>query len=135
MFLGLNTSSAKATVDVLKAGNFDAMGPEPGSIMTGDEKTPPPPMWEDVYTPDKPAKGKRVLTLPIFFIQYLDQKQRDADRFSAAATNHPNGALGVRAGNGGAREPPAMAPTHSPSPLRSSVVMLRSRLSSAPARW
>ena len=97
MFLGLNTSSAKAAADALKARDFDAVGPEPGSIMTGDEKKPPPPMWYDVYTPDKPAKGKRGLTLPVFFIQYLDQKQRDADRFTAAATNHPSGALGVRA--------------------------------------
>jgi len=97
MFLGLNTSSAKAAADALKARGFDAVGPEPGSIMTGDQKKPPPAMWYDVYTPDTPAKGRRVLTLPVFFIQYLDQKQRDADRFTAAATNHPNGALGVRA--------------------------------------
>ena len=96
MFLGLNVSSAKETVDYLHAHGFDAMGPEPGSIMTGKETKPPPAMWYDVYTPDKPAKGKQVFALPIFFIQYTPQRE-SYKAYVRKVSTQPNTVVGVRA--------------------------------------
>jgi hypothetical protein len=96
MFLGLNVSSAKETASYLHAHGFDAMGPEPGSIMSGNETKPPPPMWYDVYTPDKPAKGKQVFTLPIFFIQYMPQRERYKAHVRAASSQ-PSTVFAVRA--------------------------------------
>ncbi len=97
MFLGLNVSSAKAAADYLRARNFDVSGPAPGSIMSDKDKTPPPPEWYDVYTPDKPAPGKQVFTLPIFFIQYVDDHRYDKERAAKHLTLQPNTATGMRA--------------------------------------
>ena len=96
MFLGLNVSSAKETVGYLHAHGFDAMGPEPGSIMTGKETKPPPAMWYNVYTPDKPAKGKQVFALPIFFIQYTPQRE-SYKLYLRKVSSQPNTVVAVRA--------------------------------------
>ena len=95
MFLGINVGSAKAAVELLRSRKFDATGPDPGSIMTGNQTKPPPPMWYDVYTQDKPAKGKRTFTLPIFFIQYVNEHWMDKYR-AKGITNQPNTATAVR---------------------------------------
>jgi catechol 2,3-dioxygenase-like lactoylglutathione lyase family enzyme len=95
MFLGLHTSSAKDTVEHLRARGFDIAGPDPGSIMTGNETKPPPPEWYSAYTPDKPAPGKKVIMPLIFFIQYLESS-RKATKGRESRYDQPNTATRVR---------------------------------------
>jgi catechol 2,3-dioxygenase-like lactoylglutathione lyase family enzyme len=94
MFLGINVSSARAAADYLKAHNFDATGPDPGSIMKEGETTPPPPMWYNVSTADKPAAGKKGIILPIFFIEYVSTARLEKRR-AEGLMDHPNTAMGI----------------------------------------
>ena len=96
MFLGIDVSSARAAADYLKAHNFDVDGPNPGSIMKEGETTPPPPMWYDVSTADKPAANKKAFTIPIFLIEYLSSSWKDKAR-AEGRMDHPNTALGIHA--------------------------------------
>lgn len=96
MFLGINVSSAKAAADYLKAHNFDVTGPDPGSIMKEGETTPPPPMWYDVSTADKPAANKKGFTLPFFLVEYLSTNWKDKVR-AEGRMDHPNTAMGIHA--------------------------------------
>lgn len=96
MFLGIDVSSAKAAADYLKAHNFDVTGPDPGSIMKEGETTPPPPMWYDVSTADKPAANKKAFTIPIFLVEYLSSSWKDKAR-AEGRMDHPNTALGIHA--------------------------------------
>jgi len=96
MFLGINVSSAKAAADYLKAHNFDVTGPDPGSIMKEGETTPPPPMWYDVSTADKPAANKKGFTIPFFLVEYLSTNWRDKAR-AEGRMDHPNTAMGIHA--------------------------------------
>jgi len=96
MFLGINVSSAKAAADYLKAHNFDVKGPDPGSIMKEGETTPPPPMWYDVSTADKPAANKEGFTIPIFLVEYLSTSWKDKAR-AEGRMDHPNTAMGIHA--------------------------------------
>jgi len=97
MFLGIDVSSAKAAADYLKAHNFDVNGPEPGSVMKEGETTPPPPMWYDVNTADKPAANKEGFTIPIFLVEYLSTSWKDKAR-AEGRMDHPNTAMGIHAG-------------------------------------
>ena len=96
MFLGIDVSSAKAAADYLKAHNFDVKGPDPGSIMKEGETTPPPPMWYDVSTADKPAANKEGFTIPIFLVEYLSTSWKDKAR-AEGRMDHPNTAMGIHA--------------------------------------
>jgi len=96
MFLGINVSSAKAAADYLKAHNFDVNGPDPGSIMKEGETTPPPPMWYDVSTADKPAANKKGFTIPFFLVEYLSTNWKDKAR-AEGRMDHPNTAMGIHA--------------------------------------
>jgi catechol 2,3-dioxygenase-like lactoylglutathione lyase family enzyme len=96
MFLGLNVSSAKDTASYLKTQGFDVTAPDPGSIMTGSETKPPPPLWYTVSTADKPAPGKLAFTIPIFLIEYLHPKFSDQAR-AQGRMEHPNTAIGIHA--------------------------------------
>src|SRR5208337_2228730 len=96
MFLGISVSSAKAAADYLKAHNFDVNGPDPGSIMKEGETTPPPPMWYDVSTADKPAGNKKGFTIPFFLVEYLSTNWRDKAR-AEGRMEHPNTAMGIHA--------------------------------------
>ncbi len=96
MFLGIDVSSARAAADYLKAHNFDVDGPNPGSIMKEGETTPPPPMWYDVSTADKPTANKKTLTIPIFLIEYLSSSWKDKAR-AEGRMDHPNTAIGIHA--------------------------------------
>ncbi|MGA8214329.1 MAG: VOC family protein [Candidatus Sulfotelmatobacter sp.] len=96
MFLGIDVSSAKAAANYLKANNFDVTGPDPGSIMKEGETTPPPPMWYDVSTADKPAANKKAFTIPIFLIEYLSSSWKDKAR-AEGRMDHPNTAMGIHA--------------------------------------
>jgi catechol 2,3-dioxygenase-like lactoylglutathione lyase family enzyme len=96
MFLGINVSSAKAAADYLKAHNFDVDGPDPGSIMKEGETTPPPPMWYDVTTPDKPAANKKGFNMPFFLVEYLSTSWTDKAR-AEGWMDHPNTAVGIHA--------------------------------------
>ena len=97
MFLGIDVSSAKAAADYLRAHNFDVKGPEPGSIMKEGETTPPPPMWYDVSTADKPAANKEGFTIPIFLVEYLSTGWKDKAR-AEGRLDHPNTAMSIHAG-------------------------------------
>jgi catechol 2,3-dioxygenase-like lactoylglutathione lyase family enzyme len=97
MFLGIDVSSAKAAADYLKAHNFDVKGPDPGSIMKEGETTPPPPMWYDVTTADKPAANKEGFTIPIFLVEYVSTSWQDKAR-AEGRMDHPNTAVGIHAG-------------------------------------
>jgi catechol 2,3-dioxygenase-like lactoylglutathione lyase family enzyme len=97
MFLGIDVSSAKAAADYLRAHNFDVNGPVPGSIMKEGETTPPPPMWYDVSTADKPAANKEGFTIPIFLVEYLSTSWKDKAR-AEGRLDHPNTAMGIHAG-------------------------------------
>ena len=97
MFLGIDVSSAKAAADYLRAHNFDVKGPDPGSIMKEGETTPPPPMWYDVSTADKPAANKEGFTIPIFLVEYLSTGWKDKAR-AEGRLDHPNTAMSIRAG-------------------------------------
>jgi catechol 2,3-dioxygenase-like lactoylglutathione lyase family enzyme len=97
MFLGLEVSSAKAAAEYLRAHNFDVEGPEPGSIMKEGETTPPPPMWYDVSTADKPAANKEGFAIPIFLIEYLSTSWKDKAR-AEGRLDHPNTAMNLHAG-------------------------------------
>jgi catechol 2,3-dioxygenase-like lactoylglutathione lyase family enzyme len=94
MFLGINVSSAKATADYLKAHNFDAADPEPGSIMTNGATKSPPPQWYTVGTADKPAASKEGFTIPIFFIEYLSKDRLEKAR-AEGWIDHPNSAMSI----------------------------------------
>ncbi|MGA7293568.1 MAG: VOC family protein [Terriglobales bacterium] len=96
MFLGIDVSSAKAAADYLKVHNFDVTGPDPGSIRKEGETTPPPPMWYDVSTADKPAANKEGFTIPIFLIEYLSTAWKDKAR-AEGRMDHPNTATGIHA--------------------------------------
>jgi Glyoxalase-like domain len=96
MFLGIDVSSAKAAADYLKAHNFDVNGPDPGSIMKEGETTPPPPMWYDVSTADKPAANKEGFTIPIFLVEYVSTSWKDKAR-AEGRMDQPNTAVGVHA--------------------------------------
>jgi catechol 2,3-dioxygenase-like lactoylglutathione lyase family enzyme len=96
MFLGINVSSAKAAADYLKAHNFDVMGPDPGSIMKEGETTPPPPMWYDVSTADKPAANKKAFAIPFFLVEYLSANWREKAR-AEGRMDQPNTAMGIHA--------------------------------------
>lgn len=96
MFLGIDVSSAKAAADYLKAHDFDVQGPDPGSIMKEGETTPPPPMWYDVSTADKPAANKKGFTIPLFLIEYLSAERREKRR-AEGLMDHPNTAVGIHA--------------------------------------
>jgi hypothetical protein len=96
MFLGINTSSAKAAADCLKARNFDVNGPDPGSIMKEGETTLPPPMWYTVATADRPAADKKGIAIPIFWIEYVSTERREKRR-AEGLTDHPNTAMGIHA--------------------------------------
>jgi catechol 2,3-dioxygenase-like lactoylglutathione lyase family enzyme len=96
VFLGINVSSAKAAVDYLKTRNFDVYGPDPGSIMKEGETTLPPPMWYTVSVADKPAAGKKGITIPIFWIEYVSTERQEKRR-AAGLMDHPNTAMGIRA--------------------------------------
>jgi catechol 2,3-dioxygenase-like lactoylglutathione lyase family enzyme len=97
MFLGINVSSAKDAADYLKARNFDAVGPIPGSMMREGETTLPPPMWYSVFGNDTPAAGKNGIILPIFFIQYVSYSQRIEQYRAAGYMDHPNTARAIHA--------------------------------------
>jgi catechol 2,3-dioxygenase-like lactoylglutathione lyase family enzyme len=94
MFLGINVSSAKRAADYLKAHNFDVAGPDPGSIMSQGQTTPPPPMWFDVGINDKPATGKEGLTLPIFFVEYVSANRLEKRR-AEGSMDQTNTAMGI----------------------------------------
>ena len=96
MFLGIDVSSAKAAADYLKAHNFDVTGPDPGSIMKEGETTPPPPMWYDVSTADKPAANKKGFKIPFFLVEYLSTNWKDKAR-AEGRMDHPNTAMGIHA--------------------------------------
>ena len=96
MFLGIGVSSAKAAVDYLRARNFDVGGPFPGSVMKEGETTSPPPQWYTVGTSSKPAAGKKGITIPIFWIEYLST-ERQQKRRAAGLMDHPNTAMGIHA--------------------------------------
>jgi catechol 2,3-dioxygenase-like lactoylglutathione lyase family enzyme len=96
MYLGIDVSSAKAAADYLKARNFDVQGPDPGSVMKEGETTPPPPMWYDVTTADKPAANKEGFTIPIFLVEYVSTTWTDKAR-AEGRMDHPNTAMGVHA--------------------------------------
>jgi catechol 2,3-dioxygenase-like lactoylglutathione lyase family enzyme len=96
IFLGIDVSSAKDAADYLKAHNFDVAGPDPGSIMKEGETTPPPPMWYTVGTADKPASGKKAVTLPVFLIEYVSTKEWEKRR-AEGQMEHPNAAMGIHA--------------------------------------
>jgi catechol 2,3-dioxygenase-like lactoylglutathione lyase family enzyme len=94
IFLGIEVSSAKATTDYLKARNFDATGPDPGSYLKEGETTLLPPMWYSVAPNDEPAAGKKGIILPIFFIEYVSAERREKRR-AAGEMDHPNTAMGI----------------------------------------
>jgi catechol 2,3-dioxygenase-like lactoylglutathione lyase family enzyme len=96
MFLGIDVSSAKAAADYLRARNFAVWGPLPGSVMKEGETTPPPPQWYTVGPSGKPAAGKKGITVPIFWIEYLST-ERPQKRRAAGLMDHPNTALGIHA--------------------------------------
>jgi catechol 2,3-dioxygenase-like lactoylglutathione lyase family enzyme len=96
MFLGIDVSSAKAAADYLRAHDFDVEGPTPGSIMKEGETTPPPPMWYDVSTADKPAANKKQFSLPFFLVEYLTAERREKRR-AEGLMDHPNTAMGIHA--------------------------------------
>jgi catechol 2,3-dioxygenase-like lactoylglutathione lyase family enzyme len=96
MFLGIDVSSAKAAADYLRAHDFDVEGPDPGSIMKEGETTPPPPMWYDVSTADKPAANKKKFSLPFFLVEYLTAERREKRR-AEGLMDHPNTAMGIHA--------------------------------------
>jgi len=96
MFLGINVSSAKAAADYLKMRNFDVAGPNPGSIMSEGETTPPPPMWYSVEPADKPAADKKRIAIPIFLIEYVSAGWREKRR-AEGLLDHPNTAMGIHA--------------------------------------
>ena len=96
MFLGIDVSSAKAAADYLRAHNFDVKGPDAGSVMREGETTPPPPMWYDVSTADKPSANKEGFTIPIFLIEYLSSSWKDKAR-AEGLLDHPNTAMGIHA--------------------------------------
>jgi hypothetical protein len=88
MFLGIDVSSAKAAAHYLKAHNFAVKGPDPGSLMKEGETTPPPPMWYDVTTADKPAANKQRFTIPIFLVEYaFHQLEGQGARWGAAGSS------------------------------------------------
>lgn len=96
-FLGINVSSAKAAVDYLKARNFVAVGPIPGSMMKEGETTLPPPMWYIVNVSDTPAQGAQGIILPLtFFIQYVSTQRIEQYR-AAGYMDQPNTAMGIHA--------------------------------------
>jgi len=94
MFLGIDVSSAKAAADYLKAHNFDVTGPDPGSIMKEGETTPPPPMWYDVSTADKPAANKKGFNIPFFLVEYVSTAWLEKCR-AEGLMDHPNTAMGI----------------------------------------
>ena len=96
MFLGIEVSSAKATADYLKARNFDAIGPDPGSYLKEGETTLLPPMWYSVSPTDEPTAGKKGIILPIFFLEYASAERREKRR-AAGEMDHPNTAMGIHA--------------------------------------
>jgi len=96
MYLGINVSSAKAAAAYLKAHNFDVRGPDPGSVMREGETIPPPPMWYDVSTADKPAANKKAFTIPLFLDEYLSTNWKDKAR-AEGRMDHPNTAMGIHA--------------------------------------
>ncbi len=96
MFLGIEVSSAKATADYLKARNFDATGPDPGSYLKEGESTLLPPMWYSVSPADEPTAGKKGIILPIFFLEYASAERREKRR-AAGEMDHPNTAMGIYA--------------------------------------
>jgi hypothetical protein len=96
MFLGINVSSAKAAADYLKARNFDATGPIPGSVMKEGETTPPPPMWYIVHSLHAPAVGKKGYTLYFFLIEYVTTERREKPR-DEGLIDQPNTAMGIHA--------------------------------------
>jgi hypothetical protein len=96
MYLGLNVSSAKVAADYLRAHNFDVQGPDPGSIMTKGETKPPPPLWYDVTTPDKPAPDKLAFSVPIFLVEYVSTDWSDKKR-KEGWMEHPNTAIAIHA--------------------------------------
>jgi catechol 2,3-dioxygenase-like lactoylglutathione lyase family enzyme len=96
MFLGIDVSSAKAAADYLRAHDFDVQGPDPGSIMKEGETTPPPPMWYDVSTADKPAANKKGFGIPFFLVEYLTAERREKRR-AEGLMDHPNTAMGIHA--------------------------------------
>jgi hypothetical protein len=53
-------------------------------------------MWYDVYTPDKPAKGKQVFALPIFFIEYKPRSE-SYKQHVRTVSSQPNTVFAVRA--------------------------------------
>lgn len=95
-FLGLNVSSAQETSDYLKARDFDASSPEPGTVKKSGDPEPPPTRWYTVGTADKPAADKLTFTLPIFFIQYLEH-DRSERLIREGFAHQPNTATKLKA--------------------------------------
>ncbi len=95
-FLGLNVSSAQETSDYLKARDFDASSPEPGTVKKTGDPEPPPTRWYTVGTADKPVADKLTFTLPIFFIQYLE-RDRSERLIREGFAHQPNTATKLKA--------------------------------------
>jgi len=96
MFLGIEVSSAKAAADYLKARNFDATDPEPGSYMKEGETTLLPPMWYSVLPADEPAAGKKGIILSYFL--HRVRFRRTARKASCrGGDGSPNTAMGIHA--------------------------------------
>ncbi len=96
IFLGINVSSAKVAADYLEARNFDVVGPLPGSLMKEGETRLPPPMWYSVLANPTPVAGKKEITLPVFFIQYVSVQRFEQYR-AAGYMDQPNTAIGIHA--------------------------------------
>lgn len=95
MFLGLEVSSAEGTAAYLRSRNFDVKDPAAGSIAPeGDTGKPKMPLWYTVEMNEKPALGKRTISLPIFFIQY--SVNRSTDLRATQRAIHANTADAIR---------------------------------------
>jgi hypothetical protein len=96
MFAGLDVSSAKETYAFLRGRHFEATDPNPSHWSKEGETKPPPTRWFTVHFSEKPNAGMVSFVLPIFFIEYLNDKPSD-QKAHEAAIRQPNTALGIHA--------------------------------------
>jgi len=93
IFLGLNTSSAEHTANLLRSRGIAVTDPQPGTILVKGAKEIPSPKWwiVSLKQPALPAD-------PIFFIEYDHNAWEDHTREIAAAeaSKQPNTAKGIR---------------------------------------
>jgi catechol 2,3-dioxygenase-like lactoylglutathione lyase family enzyme len=96
--LALETSSAKAAADYLKAHNFEIKLSEWPRVMKEGETKPLPAQYYSVSNPDTPSGNKQIFMLWIWLIEHASPERpaKIAARREQSMMAHPNTALRIR---------------------------------------